>query len=163
MKPNFFKKATTVLVAVMSIASAAMITSNAAADYTGNYHDKALGVTFSGTGTNPHTRTEDKYNYTSSYVCSTDYGVGSNQKYSYAVKEYGINRAIKAGEGDSAMSFGYDANYCNCGAEPYITPGNWSYISNWVKERGYSKAFPVLWQKKEGRANITGVWSPDSI
>lgn len=41
MKSNFLKKATTALVAIMSLASAAMITANASnSPWDGNYHDK---------------------------------------------------------------------------------------------------------------------------
>lgn len=162
---EFSKKATTALVAIMSLASASLITTNASnSPWDGNYHDKYLGVTFSGSGTNPHTKTEGKWNYTSAYVCSTDYSISStNQKYSYSVQIYGSNYSIGAGESDSFGWAGSDIRYCNYGGEPYITPGTWSYIPNLVKERKFPYAFLVLWQKKEGQAYITGVWSPDSI
>ncbi|MDD6827894.1 MAG: hypothetical protein PUE12_17630 [Oscillospiraceae bacterium] len=165
MKSTFFKRITTTLVAIMSIASVTMLTVNASdSPYDGNYHDKPLGVTFSGSGTNPHTKTEGKWNNTSAYICSTDYSISStNQKYSYSVQIYGSNYSVTAGEGDTFASSYPNIRYCNYGSEPYITPGTWSYIPNWVYERSYPNAFLVLWQKKEGSANITGVWSPDSI
>ena len=166
MKSNFLKKASTALVAIMSLASAAMITANAYENpYNGNYHDKPLAVTFSGSGTNPHTKTEGKWNYTSAYICSTDHSISNRnkEKYSYSVLIYGSNYGVGAGEGDSFGWAGSDIRYCNYGSEPFITPGTWSYIPNLVKEKKFPYAFLVLWQKKEGSASITGVWSPDSI
>lgn len=63
----------------MSLASAAMITTNAA-DYSGNYHDKYFTISFTGSGTNPHTKTEEKWNCTSAYIRSEDYSVSMLKK-----------------------------------------------------------------------------------
>lgn len=174
MKSNFFKKATTAIVAVMSLASAAMITVGAA-DYTGNYHDKYFAIQFTGSGTNPHTKSEEKRNTTSAYIRSEDYSVSSysRDKYTYSVEVYGINGVMSQGEGDS---FAYNSNIgrCTAGSPVTITPGSWSYLPNWVAEtkytsgpkrgqRKYNNAFLVLWQKKESSVVSHGAWSPDSI
>ncbi len=158
MKKISLKKSAAILMAVMSIASATMITVSAA----GNYHDRPLGVTFSGSGTNPHTKTEEKWDSTSAYISSYDSVSPYNaEKYSYSVYVYGSNIQVSAGEGDSFNN--PNIRDCTYNGAQYITPGTWKYLPNLVKERYYSYAFLVLWQKKEGAANITGVWSPDSI
>ncbi len=163
MKTNFLKKATTALVAVMSLASAAMITTNAA-DYSGNYHDKYNTIHFTGSSKNTHTKTDQKLICTSTYIRSEDYSISNAEKdkYSYAARIYGSKHTVGQGEGDSFWP-DPDICYCNYGPEPFITPGSWSYIPNLVGENKYKYAFLVLWQKKESSVYTSGAWSPDSI
>ena len=134
---------TLVLMAMVSI----MVIGCFSSTYAGNYHDTDYFIITRADGSDsiiPYVR--EKQDYTSSYIY--------NNK-----SECGVRVCVL---GLNSASLNY---WTDCSVKSYdpVALGQWKYLPNWVKERGYKYCTLKLTADYHRSLRLEGLWSPDSI
>lgn len=113
----------------------------------GNYKDTMFNIRYSGDGGDVSAEERAKLDYTSSYIYNTA------SDCDFFVNIYGTVKA----DGTRGCK--------NCSIETYkdIRVGHAYYLTNYVKEWGYSYCKPVMTPSTHSPCYIIGKWSPDSV
>ncbi len=118
----------------------------------GNYHDSHELIPYSGDGCDISTTSRGKWDYTSSYIkvlptsqCGVLVDVmGNNVQYPLA-------------------NFYSVLNRCTYGPSKLVGPGQYAYLPNLVKERGFSYCNLAMMTTTHNACLVDILWSPDSI
>lgn len=111
----------------------------------GNYHDTRFYQYYNGDGSDVFTPFRGKWDYTSSY------SKNDKSTFGYTANVYGSN--VTSGIG----------TYCTYGRSQHISVGQYKYLPNLVKERGYNYAQLGMMSDSHNPSIFNMLWSPDSI
>lgn len=113
----------------------------------GNYKDADIFIHYSGDGGDVGTKEREKKDYTSSYVYNT------KSDCDFFVNVYGTQKA------DGTRAF----KNCSINQFKDIQIGHAYYLTNYVKEWGYSYCKLMITSSQHCASYIIGKWSPDSV